>query len=302
MTLTQLTPVTVGPSIITRMSSSTSSSSSFPANHRLQQTPFSASSLSDLIETLQSHDELTARQHEQQRQHSATLLDQLRSLHSLCTELQHRNAALTNDFDSLSAVHRQLQAEYSHATANTTRLHDQLTQCRRERKEEAERYEMERIRQTAALSDLGQQLMAITASHQQKDQALATVVHERDAQQHRIETLEEELTESNAECEQLTGQLQTAEEERDEWVEENTRLEERLKASEMENKRMAELKERVERELQAHLDIAVTIHGLSQKAMAGRGGSKMQVCKTAVTGDRGTKPRIVLGELDMNRT
>lgn len=271
------------------------------SSHR-RQPSFSVSSLSDLIDTLQSHDELLAEQHDQQRQHNATSIEQLRALHSFCSQLQHRNTALTADFDSLTAVHRQLQAEYSSARSNSDTLQSELKVCRRERKEESERAEAQRIRHTAALSDLTQQLMAITASHQQKDQEIVAISRERDTLQRRIQTLEDELADSTTECEQLTGQVTAAEEERDEWVEENTRLETRLTASEAERERMAAAKERVECELQAHLDIAATIHGLSRKAMAAsREGSRAVACKTEAT-ERAVKARTALGELDVNRT
>ena len=275
-------------------------SSACSPTHR-RQGPFSVGSVSDLIDSVQSQDELLALQNEQRRQHNATILDQLRAISSFCSELQHRNTALTSDFTSLTAVHRQLQAEYKYATTSNSALQDELAQCKRERKEERERMEVDVMRRNAALAELTQQLTAITASHQQKDQSLATVTRERDAMRRRIDTLEDELTESTTDCEQLSGQLRAAEEERDEWVEENTRLETRLKASEVENVRMTEAKDRVEQELQAHLDIAETIHGLSRKAMASRDGSRTHGCKTQ-TAERVMKPRIVLGELDMNRT
>ena len=267
------------------------------ASHR-RPPPFSVASLSDLIDTLQSNDELRAAHHEQQRQHQAAAIQQLRALHSLCSELQHRNASLTSDFDTLTAVHRQLQTEYSSVTHTNTALHSDLTQCRQERSDESQRVEAERVQHAAALSEVSQQLVAVTASHQQKNHTLAIATRERDALQRRIEALEDELADSTAEVEQLNSQLRAAEEERDEWVEENTRLESRVKASEAERERAEEAKERVESELQAHLDIAATIHGLSRKAMASREASRSHSCAT----ERNVKSRIVLGELDVNRT
>ena len=281
-----------------------SSSTSLCPSSRRRQAPFSVASLSALLDTVQSHDELLATQHNQQRQHSAAIIEQLRALHSFCSELQHRNTALSSDFDGLTAVHRQLQAQYNNTTAANCALQSELTQCRREKKEEAERLDVERIRQAAAAAELSQQLMALTSSHQQQQQALSTATRERDALQRRIASLEEELADSTAECEQLTSQLSATEEERDEYVEESTRLDGRLKASETERERMAEAKERVEQELQAHLDIAATIHGLSRKAMASRETSKQRAvpCESDTT-ERTIKPRSrsILGELNVNR-